>query len=153
MVRFTNTIQFANKEHMELFLKSKETDCVLYSKEGMKFNVHREILGQTKFLRDILLSSKESCCKDLEIFCPCSKSDLEHMIKFLYSGGIVACNNDSFRILENLIEVFGFPKEHLLPKLCLETENDIRSEETSFEFILAKETGKKIIDNLKKNYF
>ena len=101
MVRFANTVQFANVEHIELFLKNEETDCILYSEDGMKFSVRREILGQTKFLRDILLSSKESCCKDLEIFC--SKRDLEHMIKFLYSGGILASENDSFRILDNLI--------------------------------------------------
>ena len=39
-----------------LFGRDKENDCVLYSKDGGKFNVCKEVLYQTKFLRKILVN-------------------------------------------------------------------------------------------------
>ena len=60
MVRLMDRTQyFAKSDHMDLFFKNKETDCVLYSKEGGKLNVHKEVLAQTDFLRNIISSNKD----------------------------------------------------------------------------------------------
>ena len=49
--------------------------------------------------------------------------------------------------------MFGIPKEHLLSNIFIETENKIRSEKARFEFILVKETGKNINNNLEKDEY
>ena len=59
---------FAKSDHMETFFGNKESDCVLYSEEGNEFNIHKEVLGQTDFLRKILSSSKDDCCKTMCIY-------------------------------------------------------------------------------------
>ena len=99
---------------MGSFFSKKETDCILYSEEGVNFNVHKEILCQTDFLRNILSIKKEDCCRVMEIFCPCSENDLKYMVEFLYLGKI-SCKtrDDLFRILDKLNIIFGFPKEKI----------------------------------------
>ena len=101
---------------LEWYLKRKTPDCIFYSEDGTQFKVHKEFLCQTKFLREILSSSKEHCCQTIEIFCPCSSEDLNQMTKFLYAGEI-GCDKEfgdpevdlpEFR--ENLHKIFGFPK-------------------------------------------
>ena len=59
----------------------------MHSKNGSKFKVHKEMFAQTNFLREMLLSAKE-CCGTMEVLCPCSKEELNHLVKFLYNGGI-----------------------------------------------------------------
>ena len=54
MVRLVDETHFAQSDHMETFFRNKETDCVIFSEEGMNFNVHKEILSQTEFMRNIL---------------------------------------------------------------------------------------------------
>ena len=78
MVLMKSDIQvFGNEDLQESFFRLKEADCVLYSQEGTKFKIHKEILCQTRFLQNILFSSANSaCCRNLEIFCPCSIDDL-----------------------------------------------------------------------------
>ena len=73
--------------------------------------VHKEMLGQTDFLREILLSTKEHCCGTIEVICPCSKEELNHLVNFLYDGEI-HCENesDSLKVIENLQKIFGFPR-------------------------------------------
>ena len=118
MVRLLDEIlHISINDYMESFFKSKGTDCILYSEDGIEFNIHKEVLGQTDFLRSILLSSNDCGYKVIQIFCPCSKNDLEYMVKFLYSGTI-SCNTegDIFEILDNLSKIFGFPKERFLPE-------------------------------------
>jgi hypothetical protein len=92
-----------------LFFNNKEADCILYSEDGHGFRIHKEILSQTEKMRNILSSFKENCCGTMEILCPCPKDELEQLVKFLYCG-IISLNVDLFKILDNLITIFGFPE-------------------------------------------
>ena len=107
------------ENNMDFYLKMKPRDCVLYSNDGGKFKIHKEVLGQTKFMRDILKSVKENCCSTLEIICPCGKEDLRELVNFFYDGEI-HCNDefDSIRTLDNLCKIFGFPEN--LSSACKE---------------------------------
>jgi hypothetical protein len=69
------------EENLDIYLKSKTADC-------SKFKIHKEVLGQTEFLRKILFSAKEHCREILEVLCPCSKDELSHLVNFLYDGEI-----------------------------------------------------------------
>ena len=119
------TQNFAQSDNLKLFFNGKETNCTLYSEEGIEFKIHKEILGQTKFLRDILLNAKDNSCAKMEILCPCSKSDLEYLVRFLYTGKICySTEMELFRILNNLCEIFGFPKERFLPDNYTDIEEE-----------------------------
>ena len=96
-----------------LFFNNKEADCILYSEDGHGFRIHREILSQTEKMRNILISFKDNCCGMMEILCPCPKDNLEQLVKFLYSG-IISYNVDVYKILDNLITIFGFPENLIL---------------------------------------
>ena len=112
MSQFTFTDHIASFEnYIDLYLKNKSRDCIHYSKDGSKFKVHKELFGQTQFLRKILSSANERCCGTIEVFCPCSKDELNHLVNFLYDGEI-HCEEefDSLNILENLNKIFGFSK-------------------------------------------
>ncbi len=84
---------FINKEHtstiedyMDSYVtKLKPGDCILNSEDGVQFKIHKELFGQTEFMRQILTSAKEQCCSMVEIFCPCKKEDLRHLVHFLYT--------------------------------------------------------------------
>ena len=80
--------------YLDFYLKKKSTDCILYSDDGSKFRVHKELFGQTDFLREILSSTKEHCCFTIEVICPCSKVELKHLVNFLYDGEI-HCKKES----------------------------------------------------------
>ena len=87
------TLQFNKKDQITVigdsldnYLKDKSTDCILYAKDGSKFKIHRELFCQTDFQRKILSCAKEQCCEILEVFCPCSKDELNHLVLFLYAG-------------------------------------------------------------------
>ena len=111
MSQFTFSDQVSSfEDNMDSYLKNKSRDCILHSKDGSKFKVHKELFGQTKFLRKILSSANERCC-GMEVFCPCSKDELNHLVNFLYDGEI-HCEEefDSLKILENLNKIFGFSK-------------------------------------------
>ena len=54
---------------MEFYLKNKTPDCILYSEEGTEFKTHKELLGQTRFMRR-LLKEIANCCGVIEIFLP-----------------------------------------------------------------------------------
>ena len=74
MIRIKDeTKNFAQQDNLKSFFDQKETDYILYSEEGDEFKIHKEILGQTQFLRNILKSTKNEFCTKLQIFCPCSK--------------------------------------------------------------------------------
>ena len=75
-----NETHFAKSDHMETFFRNKETDCVIFSEEGINFNIHKEILSQTEFMRNILLSTKDCCYTVMQIFCPYPKF-LKRMFK------------------------------------------------------------------------
>ena len=112
MSQFTFRDQIVSfEDYMDMYLKNKSTDCILYSDDGSKFKVHKELFGQTQFLRKILSSANERCCGMLEVFCPCSTDELSHLVNFLYDGEI-HCEEefDSLKILENLNKILGFPR-------------------------------------------
>ena len=69
------------EDYQELFFTKKMPDCILFSEEGTKFEIHKELLSQTQFLRNILVSVQDQCCGIIEILCPCS-TNLEHLVNF-----------------------------------------------------------------------
>ena len=99
------------ENYLDSYLKKKSTDCILYSEDGSKFKVHKELFGQTDFLREILSSTKEHCCTTIEVLCPCSKEELSHLVNFLYDGEIhCKGESDSLKMIENLQKIFGYPR-------------------------------------------
>ena len=133
MVILKNVNQyFKYNDFLESFLKNKEHDCTLYSSEGMKFSVHKEIFLQSKLIQNIL-NDANSCCKDMEFLCPCSIDELEKIMNFLYSGQISYLNKfELFQVQENLIRIFGFPENIFSvenqSKLNVKTEYEIEEE-------------------------
>ena len=126
IVRLVDEILFTKGDYMKSYFSNKLTDCILYSEEGLKVNVHKEILGQTDFLRKILSNIKHHCCNVLKIFCPCSESDLKFMVKFLYMGKIICETEEKLiAIVENLNKIFGFSKECLLPNEGTEKPKEV----------------------------
>ena len=114
-----------------IFFSNKETDCVLYSEDGIEFNIHKEILGQTDFMRKIVSSIKTNCCKSIHVFCPCSKYELDILVNFLYTGKI-SCGTEMelFKILDILFNIFGFPKERFKFDL---TKNSDKADSLNFD--------------------
>ena len=111
MITLKNDEQiFEAETFLELYLKKKEPDCILYSKEGVKFNVHKEILYQTELMKNILLDDHGQFSQSIEIFCPCSDKEIESILNFLYNGSISCYQEDEVsKILNNLTKLFGFP--------------------------------------------
>ena len=72
-------------DYLGSYLKNKAPDCILYSEDGAQFRTHKELFGQTKFMRE-LLKSQHSCCGLMEVICPCSREELGHLVNFLYEG-------------------------------------------------------------------
>jgi len=93
------------------YLKQQSTDCILYSNDGNEFKIHKEVLGQTAFMRGMLNSIKDGCCSKIEIICPCSKEEISKIVHFMYYGEIL-CEDvfESFTIQEDLNKIFGFPE-------------------------------------------
>ena len=112
MNNFINKQQvFYIEDCLDSYLRKKPADCILYSEDGFQFKIHKELFGQTEFMRQILTSAKGQCCSVIEIFCPCKKEDLQHLVHFFYAGEI-RCDNetDSRVIIDNLNKIFGFPQ-------------------------------------------
>ena len=122
MSQFTFRDQIGSfEDYIDTYFKNKSTDCILYSDDGSKFKVHKELFGQTQFLRKILSSANERCCGTLEVFCPCSTDELSHLVNFLYDGEIHYEEEfDSLKILENLNKILGFPRN-----LAMNAPNDL----------------------------
>ena len=121
MLQFSFKDQIASfEDYMDTYLKNKSRDCILYSEDGSKFKVHKELFGQTQFLREIISCANERCCGTIDVFCPCSKDELNHLVNFLYDGEI-HCEEefDSLKVLENLNIIFGFSKN-----LVMKVPND-----------------------------
>ena len=98
--------------YKETFFKNKPEDCILYSEDGSNFKIHKEVLGQTEFLRKVLFTGNSQCCDTIEILCPCTKEELARHVHFLYHGEI-QCEDvfESFKSQEDLIKIFGFPED------------------------------------------
>ena len=121
----------AIEDYFEDYLKRKPPDCVLYSDDGTEFKIHKELLGQTDFFREILASAKEHCSGIIEILCPCSKEELRPMVKFLRTGEI-SCDNklDLLKIVKNLNKIFGFPESLIIDVKKRVEEKNLREFET-----------------------
>ena len=116
VVLINNSQLFDNDNLHKILFKFKEADCILYSEDGDKFEIHKEIFCQTKFMQNILFSGRSNCCANkvgnIEIICPCSSEDLECVVHFLYNGKIpYDRKNDSSKIVEILSKVFGYSEE------------------------------------------
>ena len=139
--RFNNVDHISMiEEYLGVYLKSKPPDCILYSQDGWEFKIHKEVLSQTSFLREILSSAKEHCCGIVEVFCPCTQKELGNIIEFLYKGEInLEKETDFIKIQENLCEIFGFSKN-----LCIKNPNQALSHDqncsldTEFEAVEEK---------------
>ena len=119
-VNINHTLTFGSNS--KKYLRLHPPDCCLYSEDGSKFEIHKELLGQTAFLRKIVDSTKNCCCIAIQILCPCSKKELGLLVKFLYTGKIICDEVDDLsKTIDNLKEIFGFPNE--LP-LWPEDNND-----------------------------
>ena len=142
--QFKFSDQIASFEaYLDFYLKNKPRDCILYSEDGSKFKVHKELFGQTDFLRKILSSTNEHCCGPIEVLCPCSKEELSHLVNFLYDGEI-HCDKDSLKIIENLQKIFGFPRNLDLndPNETFSTSvNDIEAMTITEEVCIRKYPG------------
>ena len=89
MVILKNDLQTVfNHDFVSLYLKGKEPNCTLYSQEGMKFSIHKEVLYPAKLISNIFSDANQVCCKTIEIFCPCSKDEMELIVKFLYRQSV-----------------------------------------------------------------
>ena len=60
---------FFDHEFIGSYLKDKEPDCDLYSKEGFKFSIHKEMIYPTILMKNILSNSDNFCNEKIEIFC------------------------------------------------------------------------------------
>ena len=131
------------EDYLDKYLKKKPPDCVLYSEDNTEFKIHKELFGQTDFMREILSSAKERCCGILEVFCPCSKEELSLMVKFLHTGEICCETNfDALNIVENLNKIFGFTKN--LVYLMINVKKEVK-EETFEDFATRQQNGIDII--------
>ena len=110
MVLFTRNKQiFDHFDCIEEFLQKKEPDCFLYSNDGMKFDIHKEIFYHSEWMRNIFIDTKDTNCREIEIFCPCSADELEIITKFLYSGEIFFNNETEVSDITNILtKIFGF---------------------------------------------
>ena len=111
-IQFKFNDQCASFEnYLDFYLKNKSRDCILFSEDGSKYKVHKELFGQTDFLRKILSSTKDQCCGTIEVSCPCSKDELSSLVNFLCDGEI-HCEeeSESLKIIENLQNIFGFQR-------------------------------------------
>ena len=127
----------------QAYFKNKPKDCILYTKDNKEFEIHREILSQTEFTREILRNCKDYCCMKIEIMCPCTNKELEKIVQFLYSGEINCEDIFEFvSVLESLNKIFGFPKSLQLDNLK-SLNSKLNEQSASIE---------KEVENLKENF-
>ena len=109
-VKLVNKDNFDIVNYIESDIKLQPPDCSLFSEEGFEIPIHKEVLYQTKFMRE-MLKSMDCCCCKVELFFPTlAKEDLEVMVNFLYNGKIICRNrSDLCRVVVNLTQFLGFP--------------------------------------------
>ena len=109
-VKLVNKDNFDIVNYIESDIKLQPPDCSLYSEEGFEIPIHKEVLYQTKFMRE-MLKSMDCCFDKVELFFPTlAKEDLEVMVNFLYNGKIICRNrSDLCKVVVNLTQFLGFP--------------------------------------------
>ena len=107
-----NTEPMVIVSHMDAYFKQKPPDCSFFSQDNFEFPVHKEVLYQTKYLREMTKSvDNNSCCCKIEMLFPSLKKDeLGIIVEFLYSGKI-SCPQKPMvtQTCTNLSQLFGFP--------------------------------------------
>ena len=113
MVRYTWKTQiYEHHDFIDYFLQNREPDCFLYSNDGMKFDIHKEIFYHSEWMRNIFIDTKDTCCREMEIFCPCSADELDIITKFLYSGTNSFNNETEISDITNILtKIFGFSND------------------------------------------
>ena len=94
---------------MESYFKTMPPDCSLYSQNNYEHPIHKELLYQTQFMRDMVVSVSPD--SKIEVIChSLSKEELEVIVDFLYNGRIVCTSKTAvYRAAKNLRDLFGFP--------------------------------------------
>ena len=110
---------------------------LFYSKDNFQILIHKELLYQTKFMREMI--SGIGIDSNIDVICPSvSKEELEIIVQFLYNGKLVHADETVVsKASKNLEELFGFPS--LQGEVWTETveiERDMDCNEVSFIYLL-----------------
>ena len=130
MIHLLNKHQnFDILNYLEIFLKGKPPDCIIYSEDGIEFQTYKELFSQTKFMRELLNSA--NCCGVVEIIFPCSKEELGHLMNFINEGKIEYNKKvDFLKIVENLDKILGFSPDfinNVFPNTFLKEHNNVET--------------------------
>jgi len=128
--------------NMDSYFKYAQPDCSLYSKDNYQILIHKELLYQTKFMREMI--SGIGIDSNIDVICPSvSKEELEIIVQFLYNGKLVHADETVVsKASKNLEELFGFPS--LQGEVCTETveiERDMDCNEGMIEGSIEVEDG------------
>ena len=118
-----------NKDQLELaksmdeYLKSKPPDCSLFSEDGFEFPINKELLYQTKLMRDMVKNNQLCHCSKIDIIVPTlARKKLEQIVHFLKTGELRSDKTAISDLLGDLTELFGFDMPTLLKnitKMCI----------------------------------
>ena len=113
------------------------------------------MLCQTKFLTKVLATTPRNCCSQkFEIFFPSlSKLVLSQIIQFLYHGEVVSKCDEIYpeEILENLVEIFGFP-DKIIAEALSSTKSDTLSPKVELTFTNSSKKIEKVIQVSKSDF-
>ena len=113
---------------MESYFKTTPPDCSLYSQNNYEHPIHKELLYQTKLMRDMVMSVSPD--SKIEVIChSLSKEELEVIVDFLYNGRIVCTSKTAvYQAAKNLRNLFGFPlKQYEISETKEETGCTVKS--------------------------
>ena len=121
-------------ENIDSYFDTKKPDCSLFSEDGFEFTVHKELLFQTKFLRELIKNSDCCCCK-IEIFFPSlAREELAIMTSFLCNGEITYSDQSVVtKVYSNLTKLFGFPKSMTFKKTSGLVKEKVTNENYDYE--------------------
>ena len=133
-IKIINSRPMAIAENIDSYFDSKKPDCSLFSEDGFEFTVHKELLFQTKFMREVIKSSDCCCCK-IEIFFPSlAREELEIMTSFLRNGEITYSDQSVVtKVYSNLTKLFGFPKSMTFKKTSGLVKEKVTNENYDYE--------------------
>ena len=107
-----NNDQLNMAKSMDEYLKSKPPDCSLFSEDGFEFPIHKELLYQTKLMRDMVKNNQLCHCSKIDIIVPAlARKKLEQIVHFLKTGELRSNKSAISDLLVDLTELFGFPKK------------------------------------------
>ena len=91
------------------YFKNTSPECSLFSQDNHEIAIHKELLYQTKLMREMI--KNVGFDSKIELICPSlSKEELETIAYFLYEGKILCADQSAVsQVSQNLRELFGFP--------------------------------------------